>query len=119
MLLLSASLLDVSTTAGGAGSPVLGKHGAGSPRSRALPPPLHRRPCQLRRRLPPVEVRRHTSLQGCAAASDPVARFPIPGHRQRGHVTPCPDTPAVGPDTPDMEFLVHIIFVLWDPQLFK
>ena len=34
-------------------------------------------------------------------------------------VTPCPDTPAVGPDTPDMEFLVHIIFVLWAPQLFK
>ena len=28
-------------------------------------------------------------------------------------VTPCPDTPAVGPDTPDMEFLVHIIFVIW------
>ena len=34
-------------------------------------------------------------------------------------VTPCPDTPAVGPDTPDMEFLVHIIFVLWAPQSFK
>ena len=27
-------------------------------------------------------------------------------------VTPYPDTPAVGPDTPDMEFLVHVIFVL-------
>ena len=31
-------------------------------------------------------------------------------------VTPCPDTPAVGPDTPDMEFLVHVIFVLEAPQ---
>ena len=34
-------------------------------------------------------------------------------------VTPCPDTLAVGPDTPDMEFLVHVIFVLWAPQLLK
>jgi len=34
-------------------------------------------------------------------------------------VTPCPDTPAVGPDTPDMEFLVHVIFVLWAPQSLK
>ena len=31
-------------------------------------------------------------------------------------VTPCPDTSAVGPDTPDMEFLVHVIFVLGAPQ---
>jgi hypothetical protein len=30
-------------------------------------------------------------------------------------VTLCPDTPAVGPDTLDMELLVHIIFVLWVP----
>ena len=30
-----------------------------------------------------------------------------------------PDTPAVGPDTPDMEFLVHVIFVLWAPQPLK
>ena len=34
-------------------------------------------------------------------------------------VTPCPNTPAVGPDTPDMEFLVHVIFVLWAPQPLK
>ena len=34
-------------------------------------------------------------------------------------VTPCPDTPALGPDTPDMEFLVHIIFVIWASQSLK
>ena len=34
-------------------------------------------------------------------------------------VTPCPDTPALGPDTPDIEFLIHIIFVIWAPQSFK
>ena len=34
-------------------------------------------------------------------------------------VTPCSNTPAVGPDTPDMEFLVHVIFVLWAPQPLK
>ena len=37
-------------------------------------------------------------------------RVHVHGHT-RG-VTPCPDTPAVGPDTPDMEFLVHVIFVI-------
>ena len=34
-------------------------------------------------------------------------------------VTPYPNTPAVGPDTPDMEFLVHVIFILWVPQPLK
>ncbi|XP_039833863.1 uncharacterized protein LOC120694718 [Panicum virgatum] len=29
----------------------------------------------------------------------------------QGYCNTCPDTPAVGPNTPDMEFLVHIIFV--------
>ena len=27
-----------------------------------------------------------------------------------------PDTPGICPDTPDMEFLVHVIFVLGAPQ---
>ena len=34
-------------------------------------------------------------------------------------VTPCLDTPAVGLDTPDIEFLVPIIFVLGAPQPLK
>ena len=34
-------------------------------------------------------------------------------------VTPCPDTPAVGPDTTDMEFLSHLSFSIWAPQPLK
>ena len=34
-------------------------------------------------------------------------------------VTPYPDTPAVGPDTPDMEFLSHLSFSIWAPQPLK
>ena len=34
-------------------------------------------------------------------------------------VTPCLDTPAVGPDTPDMEFLSHLNFSIWAPQPLK
>ena len=34
-------------------------------------------------------------------------------------VTPCMDTPAVGPDTPDMKFLSHLNFSIWAPQPLK
>ena len=36
---------------------------------------------------------------------------------EAGGVTP--DIPGMGSDTPDMEFLIHIIFVFWAPQSFK
>ena len=56
------------------------------------------------------------------AAADAGVRPNGKNHPQEDQeVSQCntPDTPGICPDTPEMEFLVHVIFVLWAPQPLK